>query len=208
MNAEPLRWSDEKQKHLQEPLVGFFAPDAWTVGPPDKPHRRCTLRFPLLSSSLKTEVKYAVWRKFEQGEWRMDASGHYVKTVWLASIIEWLNNVAPNGQSLMERSEASWELSLRSWLIETHRLKPTTVKHVLAKQTIVEYAKEDGSIRLFRQVYRSVAETYDDRDETEKDVGDLRTLGLAVNPTQTQHLLNFTLIPQPWPQELAKESIR
>jgi integrase/recombinase XerD len=208
MNAEAVRWSDEKQKHLQEPLVGFFASDEWTVGPPDKPHRRCTLRFPLLSSSLKTEVKYAVWHKFEQKEWRMDASGHYVKTVWLASIIEWLNTVAPNSLSLIERSEASWELSLRSWLSETHRLKPTTVKHVSAKQTIVEYAKEDGSIRLFRQVYRSVAEAYDDRGEAEKDVWDLRILGLAVNPTQTQHLLNFTLISQPWLRQLAKEFMR
>ncbi len=208
MNTEPVRWSDEKQKHLQEHLIGFFMSDAWTVGPSNQPHRRGAFRFPLLSSSLKTEVKYAMWCKFERREWRIDASGHYVKTVWLATIIEWLNKVAPTGQSLMERSEASWELSLRSWLLEANRLKPTTVKHVSAKQTVVEYAKEDGSIRLFRQVYRFVAEAYDDRVETEKDVWDLRTLGLAINPTQTNYHLNFTLITQPWLRELAKEFMK
>jgi hypothetical protein len=72
----------------------------------------------------------------------------------------------------VERSLSSWELSFRSWLIETQRLRPVKTKGLLANQTTVEYAAEDRSIVLFRQVYKTVADAYDDRPETEKDVWD------------------------------------
>jgi len=72
----------------------------------------------------------------------------------------------------------------------------------------VEYTKDDGRIYLFRALYHIIADAYDERQETDKDIWDLRKLGLKCNPTQSQNLLNFTAIRQPWLLQLAKEFMR
>jgi len=208
MHAEQILWSEEKQKSLQHVLVGFWDADSWLVGPPQKPAQQSRLSFPLLSSSLKIEVKYAVRYKFEEGRWRRDAAGYSKYTMWLRNICTWLNDVAPKCPSLMERSKEAWELSLRSWLIEKGRYKPTKEKSLSAKQTYVEYPKADGSIRLFRQIHRIIAQAYDNRVETDKDVWDLRSMGLTTNLSQTGYLLNFTRISQSWLRTLAKEFMK
>jgi integrase/recombinase XerD len=204
MNTEPVGWSEEKQKHLHEYLTGLFAEDTWEVGAQTKHGKSypLSLRFPLLSAALKTELKYALWYKFERGEWAM---GRKSGGTWECTCIcQWLNAVAPTAHSLMERSLPLWELSFRSWLVETNHLRPVKTKGLLATQTIVEYAAEDRSIVLFRQVYKIVADAYDDRQETEKDIWDMRVMGLALNRTATGYILNFTLISQLWLRELTK----
>ncbi len=57
--------------------------------------------------------------------------------------------------------------------------------------------EEDSRIRLFRQIYTIIADAYDDREETEKDIRNLSRLGLTVNPSRPEHVLNFTYIVQP-----------
>src|SRR6266566_8143256 len=61
MSVSSLSWSEERQQSLNAHLQGFFASDAWRVGPPHKPEKQSTLDFsPLQSSPLKIELKYAV----------------------------------------------------------------------------------------------------------------------------------------------------
>lgn len=204
MSTEPKHWSEEKQQHLSEYLVGLFAEDVWEVGAQVRRGKSYPLflRFPFVSASLKAEIKYALWHKFEQREWTMGRKS--VRDWECACICQWLNSIAPTAHSLMERSVSVWELSFRSWLLETQRLRPVKTKGLLANQTMVEYAAEDRSIVLFRQVYKTVADAYDDRQETEKDVWDMRVMKVALNQTATGYLLNFTVLSQLWLREMAK----
>jgi hypothetical protein len=107
MSANPLSWSEERQRSLHEYLQGRFASDAWRVGPSHKPERQSTLDFsPLQSNALKIELKYAVWCKFQRKEWNLEGSKHDSNRRSLRLIIIWLNRVAPGGQSLLEKSLA------------------------------------------------------------------------------------------------------
>ncbi len=69
MDASAIEWSEEKQKNLQEQLTGFWTEDSWGFHLKDgKPQR--FLHFTVTSPSLKIELKYAFWRKFDSGEWK------------------------------------------------------------------------------------------------------------------------------------------
>ncbi len=194
MSVSSLSWSEERQQSLHEHLQGFFASDAWRVGPPHRPERQSTLDFsPLQSNALKLELKYAVWCKFQRKEWNIEGSAHHKNRECLRHIITWLNRVAKETQSVLEKSLEQWELSLR----------------VNAQQILVYHQdRENEIVRWFRQMYKIVADAYDDRPEVEKDIWDLHKMGLEMNLADTTHRLNFTLISQPWLRDLVKAYMR
>ncbi len=205
MNAEPLQWSEEKQHRLQGCLLGSWASDTWElVG---SKGRKGYLRFSLTSPALKTELKYALWYKFNSGEWDVKKQQHDLCRRFTLLVV-WLNQVAPTTRSLLEKPFEFWEWSLRSYLIETNQFKQPHGKRLHANQEYVEYVREDRCISLFHQCYKIIADVYDDREETEKDCWDMRKMGLPVNLTASSFLLNFAPISQPWLKHLAKEFIK
>lgn len=204
MNSEPVCWSEERQQQLQEYLTGMWAEDIWEFS--WKEGRRL-LSFPITSPSLKTEVKYALWSRFESGK-RMLGADQRPLCQYVGVLIEWLNAVAPDTRSFLDKSLEHWELSLRSYLIETHRLTQQKRRHLLATQEYAEHINEDRRIGLLRQLYTAIANAYDDRPEMERDRWDMRKLGLSINPTVTAYYLNFTPISQPWLRRLAKAFMR
>src|SRR5437667_2957000 len=201
MNAEPVQWSEEKQQRLQECLVGCWAEDRWELkGYKDG---KCYLHFSFTSPSLKTELKYALWYKFDSGVWDVKKRQNTL-CYRFPLLVTWLNQVAPTTRSLLEKPIEYWTWSLRSYLVETDQLKQYPEKHLLATQEYVEYIQEDPHINLFRQCYKIIADAYDNRPETEKDCWDMRKLGLPVNLTATTNQLNFAPISPPWLKHLAK----
>src|SRR5438105_2798838 len=115
MSAEPVHWSEKKQKRLQEHLVGGWAEDTWELRGPKE--GKCYWRFSLTSPSLKTELKYAIWYKFDSGGWNVKTDQH-VSAFFFRDIVAWLNQVAPTLPSLLEQPLEYWEWSLRSYLLE------------------------------------------------------------------------------------------
>jgi len=212
MSVSSLSWSEERQQSLNAHLQGFFASDAWRVGPPHRPERQSTLDFsPLQSNALKLELKYAVWCKFQRKEWNIEGSAHHKNRECLRHITTWLNRVAKETQSLLGKSLEQWELSLRTFLIETgkYRVDRPHNKYVNAQQILVYHQdRENEIVRWFRQMYKIVADAYDDRPEVEKDIWDLHKMGLEMNLADTTHRLNFMLISQPWLRDLAKAYMR
>jgi integrase len=77
-------------------------------------------------------------------------------------------------------------------------------KELTASQTYQEYFAEDRCVNLLRATYRLLTAAYDQRPEREKDIWDLRKLGIRLNLSQSAYKLNFTLIGQPWLRALAK----
>jgi integrase len=205
MKAESGSWSEDKLRRLQEQLTGIFAEDSWPMKTikTKKAEEQCNLRFDLTSPTLKIEFKYAVWFLFESRKWKSERDQRQLR-FHLNCLCQWLNQVAPTASSILERSLESWEWSLRSYLVETKQLRQIRRKNLRASQAYVEYTFEDRRIGIFRHLYRIIADAYDDRQETEKECWDMRKLGLSVNLTQTNYLLNFMAISQPWLRQLAK----
>ncbi len=198
-----MPWTEGSQRGLREPLAGPWADDVWLVTPKSSKRKAVYLRFTIDSISLKLEIKYAVWSNFDSGKWSMGRD-HRTLCRELTLIIEWLNHFAPPIQSLMEKGLEQWEMSLRSFIIQTSRIRQRVQKMLRSTQEYVECIGEDPRICLFRQLYMQIQEAYDDRPVLEKDIWDLRMLGLAVNLTACQFKLNFTLISQPWLRDLSK----
>ena len=205
MDASAVQWSEEKQKNLQEQLTGSWVEDTWQFISQDGKHRR-SLHFDVTSPFLKIELKYALWRKFESGEWSM--TGQIARQLHEAKqVISWVGQVAPNGVSLLEKPLEQWELAYRSYLVEIGRYKPRTVKHLDATQQWVYIETEDARITLLRRFYKLISDGYDTRAEKEKDVWDMLKLGLNVDLTAGTRFLKFDKIPQPWLQASAKNFI-
>jgi len=207
MNNEPVQWSEEKQKSLQDLLVGRWAEDIWIFTPSNEKRRPSYLRFTLNSPSLKAEIKYALWNKFDTGRRKINAR-HDDLIAGLSLIMEWLNHYTPPVQSLMEKALAEWELSFREYLKQSGRFKYRKDKALLANQEFVERIAEDRRITLLRRIFAIVCEAYDDRPETEREIWDMRKMGLAVNLAGGIRCLNFTLIAQPWLRHIALEFMR
>src|SRR5215469_6547639 len=186
MKDEKLRWSEDRQRRLQEYLVGTWADDVWLVNPRSSKRKAVYFRFSINSMPLKLEIKYAVWSKFNNGQWKMERDQ---KTLcWeLTLIIEWLNHFAQPIKSLMEKELEEWEMSLRSYLVQTRQLRHRVHKMLLSTQEYVERVGGDSRIHLFRQLYLLIHDAYDERPALEKDIWDLRKLGLGVNLTDTHH---------------------
>jgi integrase/recombinase XerD len=202
MDTSAIRWSEEKRRNLQEQLTGSWAEDTWRFTSRDGKHRR-SLHFDVRSPFLKIELKYAFWHKFESGEWSM--TGHIARQLHEAKqVISWVDQVAANGISLLERSLEQWELAYRSYLVEIGHYKPRTTKRLSAAQQMVFHETEDARIALLRGIYAIVMDGYDDRLEKEKDIWDMLKLGLDIDLTSGYRSFDFTPITQSWLRTLAK----
>jgi len=204
-----IHWSAEKLNYLHRQLVGPWASDIWQFNSLTKPGTFRYLRFAVAMSSLKIELKFAVWKKFDSGQ-RMANKENQDLWTNLNVIIRWLNSFTPPIQSLMEKDIEPWVLLFRSHLAQFGQIRYRMGKILLASQEYSEYRKEDERILLLRQLYSSIRDAYEysDRPETEKDCWDMRKMDLQVNLARGQRHLNFTLISQPWLRHLAKEFMK
>jgi len=201
-----ILWSQEKLARLREQLVGTWANDIWSVTcqcSTRRPEVERLLHFAFPSESLTIEFKYAFWYQLSQGDWQQPTTRYQVYYA-LRALVQWLNQSAPKTSSLLERSLDSWVCSLRSWLVETGRYNSAKAKVLDGSQCYVTYLKDDHRVYAFRVLYRTITNAYDDRPEMEKDLWDLRKLGVSLNLSQAMYFLNFTGITQPWLCELAK----
>jgi integrase/recombinase XerD len=205
MGSELIWWSAEKQQHLANQLTGFWAEDTWLFT--SQQGKTYQMSFPLPASALQAEIKYALRTKFESGRWKTNGNlSPMCREV--KAIEEWLKQLPLMPSSFMQKPLDHWEMSLRSYLVQTGHYRRGTGRELSADQTYVERWEEDSRIRLLRQIYTIVAQAYDDREETEKDVWDMRHLGVTLNLTASGYLLNFTPIAQQWLRSLAKTFIK
>ena len=212
--AQTIEWSEDKHKELESELQGFWAKDEWPLHEcPLLKERNLTptikqglfLRFKCKSNSLNTELKYGYYQKYTSGEWSIKS---FTNASCLSKIVNFLNEVAPNINSLLQKSLERWVLLLRSYLIETGKCwKTRPTKHFDSSGNIREYDLEDRSLYTFRQIYKIIEYICDNRPEYEKDIWDIRKLGLKFNEAHKAYKLNFTTISQIWLREAVKRFI-
>jgi integrase len=201
-----MQWSEEKLKYLEKQLVNMWAEDVWTFSTPNAPKRdhHQYLRFALSSPSLKIEVKYAIWHKFDSGNMKINTDKRQLRAA-LGCVIEWLNQIDTPVRSLMDKSIEYWKGSLRTYLINTGRYRTRKYKGLAASQEYRESIGNDPRILLLCQIYTTLQAAYDDRPETEKDIWHMRSMGIIVNLTTSNYTLNFARISQPWLRQIAKK---
>ena len=206
MESTSVQWSEEKLKHLEKKLVNMWAEDVWIFYVPNARNRdyHQRLRFTITSPSLKIEVKYAIWQKFDSGKMKIGSNKRNLRRE-LGCVIEWLNQFDPPVRSLMDRSIEYWKEILTTYLKHTGQFKHKIFKHLTVAQEYRKYLGNNVRVQLLCQIYTIIQASYDDRQETEKDIWDLRTLNITVNLTNSKYFLNFAHISQPWLRQIAKK---
>lgn len=212
MEAQPVRWSELKQKDLERKLEGYWLEDNWQIGNcplqdgcKDYSANK-TIYFSCKSLYINAEIKYVCWQKLEQGEWK-------TKTLWALSykirdLCNWLNTRPFNISSLLERDLQSLQIAFRSYLYEHELFREYKQTKLSADQTYREYSQGSPHLNLLSRIYKKLEELYDYRDEYEKQVWDVRKLGYSGNQCKSTYTLNFSGITQSWLLKAAKAFIK
>ena len=152
MDSESIWWSAEKQRLLADQLTDFWAEDTWLFT--SKQGKTYQMSFPLAAPALQAEIKYALHAKFESGRWKTNGNlSPMCQDV--KAILQWLNQLSLIPSTFLQKPLDHWEMSLRSYLVQTGHYRRGTGRELRADQTYVERWEEDSRIRLLRQGFRA-----------------------------------------------------
>ena len=114
-----ITWSRERQQSLLGQFSGFWKGDIWDMrasplqtGLSAKTKQR-RLHFGCKSATINSELKYACWKKFSDGDWRNTQELGRVHRM-----VKWLNSLGPLPASLMIRPFAEWRARYTTYLKE------------------------------------------------------------------------------------------
>ena len=194
------QWSANKYQEMKSQLNGYWEEDIWH--PADNPLQdRSKMRkaigspiyFNRCNKKIRLEIKFSCYQKALKKEWSAGTIHHNASKI--NRICEWLNAKHPLTKTLLEKSLEQWLISLKTYLIEIDKYYgKQVVKGITNKGEPINYYAQDDCIYKLTSIYNSIVDFYDDRNEYDKDIWDMRKLGLTnkyVNAS-SQHLLNFT----------------
>ena len=195
-------------------LPAEWLEDCWRFPQGEIPGVAGTLNQPLrfdwtgIQPSLAAQLKWAIATRCLTGRWR--AQFLVAVRAVVRDTMAFLRDDAPAVRSLSERSLDTWLLQFRSHLIArgAYRTRTTTACVKSAPGRVREYVNDDVSVRVFRQLYRMVAEELDPRNEYDKDVWNLRRLGMSGRASVPITYLRFTRLKQPWLKDAIKRYCR
>jgi site-specific recombinase XerD len=202
--------SDDKLCALRDALVGFWAAQTWALaccplqGPGAK-GRWGEIKFTHPSEVVRIELQYACWLKFESGQWKPDQE-HSRR---INRFIRFLTLKYPRIRSLLSVKFSELEIAFRTHLTNAGQKGRYEKKHFQLdrNQQPRYYKRVSPDVSVFRCIYRVIEDAYDERDEPEKDVWDVRRLGVTLNLSTSQFKLNFTHISQQWLREATKKFV-
>ena len=199
-------WSVEKQQDLAIHLTGFWAEDIWNMN-------KCPLlpaptkglryyRFICKSPSLNLELKYVAWSKHINGSWNLNSNHPMAAIIRIAT---WINETHPNTLSFLEKSLEFWRMSMTTFFEERGQWYKRTQYYLKKNQREASYESPDRLVSFLNQIYKTLEDTYDSREEYEKDVWRLIVLGI---PRTDSKIISFKRLLQPWLRQTAKRYIR
>lgn len=209
----PALWSESKQRSLLAQLQGFWAQDDWAMylcplvdqSTYAIPYH-LTVHFACGSPSISDEIKYVCWQKFQNREWRAQT---WRQHVYVHRLTAWLEHIKPPVSSFLAWPLEKWEMSFRSFLEERNWLQCTSVSlRIDRHQRLHELKRRSQSLSLLSVIYRTLLAAYDDRDEYEKDIWDMRKLVDFSACSNSNYQLNFTKFGPSWFKTAAKHYLR
>lgn len=204
-----LAYRDVEELDVQ--LTGFWAADEWDMAncpllPDDATLGHVSINFDCNSPSLNTELKYACWCKIKEGKWSL--RGVCASLARVRAVIRFLEDEAPNTESLLEKDLDSWQSAFQAHLKGRGSWCSQEATYIDKSQKVRKYPQPDARISTLRQIYQIVQEARDNRPEHVKDIWDVRKMGATLSPADLSYRLNFTQISQPWLRQAAKHYIR
>lgn len=207
------QWSANKYQEMKSQLNGYWDEDIWY--PADNPlqnlskGRGAAIRFNKCTSKIKLEIKFACYQKVINKEW--SASTLHNNASRINRICEWLGTRHYSSETLLEKSLEQWLISFKTYLVDIGK-KPrkqiTSGVDSEGKPKI--YFGQDKCIYKLTSIYNFIFDFYDSRNEYDKDIWDMRKLGLTrkyVN-SSSQHILNFTELKYTWALPAVKKFIK
>jgi len=193
-----------KRQEIEETLTGYWEKDRWDITDPIfdefRSERRTTLPnktidFSRLQPGIREEVKFFFVRRIREHTMRLHTAVNY--GACFARLADFLERAYPRIISFtgleIERVMTRW----RSYLVEQG---VSVNKKGRLSSTHYE--------TLLQQVYQFMLNFYDDREEFEKNVWDVRKIpGAKYTQNKAHYLLSFTDIPLPF-RPLAKRYLK
>jgi integrase len=197
-------WTRAAQVQLLCELKGFWANDLWDMHlSPVKGlslhARQRRLYFKCKSSAINGELKYACWKKFSGGDWRSTQ-----EIFRIHRLVHWLNDEPTLPSSLMERDFNVWRDLYRAYLTRLGTYKTGTTTRMDSEQHPRVTVRDSGFVSTLRQAYILLGRAYDLRPEREKDIWDLKRMGVSTNLSQSNVQLSFLVIKQEWLRRAVK----
>jgi len=194
----PAKWQE-----IEETLTGYWKKDRWVITdpifdkfrPPRWTSTSKTIDFSRLQPGIKEEVKFFLIYRIREHTLRLQTAAKYGKQLtYLASFLE---HVYPRIKSFTDLKIEKAMIRWRSYLIEQGF-------KINKDGRLSSYEYE----ALLQRVYQFMANFYDDREEFEKDVWDVRKIpGARYTQNQAVYLLSFEDIPFPF-RPLAKRYLK
>lgn len=180
--------SEDNFKDIESQLVGFWRENVWDIlnCPLGKGVGR--ICFTGKSPLVNAELKYACWKKFESQEWSLQDSSNMSR---LRYVLNWLANQTSQVTSISKIDLNKLEVLLRSQLVKEKRSVNTNQQFLC----------------ILRQLYKVIQNVHDTRSEYDKDVWDVRKLGISVG-VGGKYCLSFTRINPDWLRQASKRFIK
>ena len=193
-------WSELKHDILKERLTGKWKKDHWILRKNNG--QKWNIYFTCHSKSINDELKYACSLNYKNGNW---GTNNRTRSQFIHKIIRFLNKYAKNEKTLMARPLRKW-IKLLIYYLKSNDTWIGREKDVLnASQEMKTYKVNDRSISVFRVIYRTLKDLYDQRPEYEKDIWDLRAIGIDLNSAKNNYKINFKKIKPQWLKDTAKK---
>ncbi|HDR5276896.1 transposase [Bacillus cereus] len=184
----------EKQEEINDFLIGYWENDIWSADYSafdefrqtiwDKTYKK--IDFSCFKSKIKAEIKFFILNRLKVDDVRLYQTVIKRYAASFKHIAELLNQFYPYIKSIIDIDLNRAIIQLRSMLVQKG-LK----------------IREDGSLTKYetflKVIYLFYKDYYDERDEFEKDIWDIRKIAKSkVVEHEAHYLLNFTAIPSPF----------
>ncbi len=203
-----LEWSQERFNEIKNQLKGYWEKDIWS--PHDNPFKDenkdnnkngSYLRFEGCPETIKAEIQFACYQMIINKHWSVDTLHYNASKINI--ICQWLQVEHSQSTSIVVNSLDKWLLSLRTYLIKIKKYSGKRLNirgHVNKNGEKQSYIAEHDCIYKFTQIYNYIFDCYDNRDEYEKDIWDLKKLGFTDKyvSASRQHTLDFTELKGSW----------
>lgn len=176
-----------RYKKIEEELTGYWKSDQWDslqcplYTEKLKINRQIIKFNTALNSRITNELKYYFFRRLNESELRMS-------TVWRRStainrlqgfILKYYSHI----HSILDISYEKFSFHYKTFLFEQG----------CSELTVRSY------IQLYNRIYSFLFDSFDERSETEKDIWNVRKLGIDYNKSSaTDCTLNFNTVPSPF----------
>lgn len=165
---------------------------------------KVNIKFKTQNENIKGELKYFCVKKLFSTEW---AVGTFMTgpSNYMTNLQTFIDEEFPNIKSILSVEFPVLNDRWRSWL-EKNNFK--TIKNKLEEISDKVYQIKSPIFMFLGRFYEAISVVFDDRDEWEKDIWDIRILinryDIEYNPSKNDYLVNFSTIDNPYFREAVK----